>query len=141
MEINKNLPVNRCRDMVNRIPCDDETETLKRCGTAESWLRNNEVITDDEFDALMKIVEDFRSDVWKARKERMLKQLSGFHAEGRKEYPLDVRGYYNQQKKAGITPTSDALTIVERNMLAYGDETIYRDPDGNLWRDYFSIGD
>ena len=48
-----------------------------------------------------------------------------------------VAEYY---KKTG-RPYNSGLTVVDREMAAYGDWTLYRDEDGNYWEDYFSIGD
>ena len=138
MEINKMFSAERCWDMVNRIPASTDRETLRRCSIAERWLRNNEVITEVDFFILMDAVKSYRAKA----NEKDRKRHREFHAtEGSTENPREIRFYYDQQRKMGLSPSDECLTVVERNMLAYGDETIYRDPDGFLWRDYFSIGD
>lgn len=58
----KNIPINprlslkRCWDMVNNIQTNDAEETRRRCRVAEEWLTANEVISIDEYDALMMTV-------------------------------------------------------------------------------------
>lgn len=62
MKTIKNIPINprlslkRCWDMVNSIKTDDPNETRRRCQIAEEWLTANEVISIDEYDALMMTV-------------------------------------------------------------------------------------
>ena len=55
--------------------------------------------------------------------------------------PVDQ--YYTQQSEKGIKfgDASMALELVDHVMAAYGDWNLYKDPDGNLWEEYFSIGD
>ena len=55
--INTQLPLKRCWDMVNRIQLGRSAEEVReRCAIAEAWLNANEVITNDEYDALMMAV-------------------------------------------------------------------------------------
>ena len=54
-----------------------------------------------------------------------------------------IKEYYEAGKKAGKTYAQmmKPLHIVKYVMAEYGDWTLYRDPDGNLWEEYESIGD
>lgn len=57
MQINKRLPLKRCWDMVNNIQkAKTPKEIRERCQTAEEWLTANEVISIDDYDALMMTV-------------------------------------------------------------------------------------
>lgn len=51
--------------------------------------------------------------------------------------------YYKEQAEKGIKfgDAMKSLELVRVEMAAYGDWYLYRDKDGNLWEDYFSIGD
>ena len=55
--------------------------------------------------------------------------------------PIDK--YYEAGRKEGKTYSEmrNNLTPIEYYQAAYGDWTLYRDTEGNLWEDYFSIGD
>ena len=55
--------------------------------------------------------------------------------------PLDE--YYKDQSKKGIkfSDASKKLKLVDYFMAEYGDWSLYEDDEGNLWQDYFSIGD
>lgn len=55
--------------------------------------------------------------------------------------PVDK--YYREQAEKGIRfiDASEKLKLVDHVMAAYGDWNLYRDDDGNLWEEYFSIGD
>ncbi len=46
--INPRLSLQRCWDMVNRV------ETVRQGAVAEAWLTANEVITNEEYDELMR---------------------------------------------------------------------------------------
>lgn len=66
MKINKNLPLNRCWDMVNRIQCASTPKEIReRCVIAEEWLTANEVITIDEYDSLMMAVAYIHRESYK----------------------------------------------------------------------------
>ena len=54
-----------------------------------------------------------------------------------------VGQYYKQQSEKGVKfgDAAFALELVDSVMAAYGDWNLYRDKDGNLWEEYFSIGD
>lgn len=57
MEINRRLSLKRCWDMVNRIQKANTPQDIRRrCQIAEEWLTANEVISIDEYDALMMAV-------------------------------------------------------------------------------------
>lgn len=43
-------------------------------------------------------------------------------------------------KETGRPVWDSGLMVVDREMAAYGDWTLYVDEDGNYWEDYFSIG-
>lgn len=34
-----------------------------------------------------------------------------------------------------------SLQVIDTSMEAYGDRTLYRDPNGYFWEDYMDIGD
>jgi hypothetical protein len=55
--------------------------------------------------------------------------------------PVDQ--YYKEQAAKGIRygDASMKLKQVDYIMAAYGDWNLYQDEDGNLWEEYFSIGD
>ena len=55
----------------------------------------------------------------------------------------NIDKYYEAGKKHGKTYTQmqGALTRIEVYQAAYGDWTLYRDDDGNLWEAYTSLGD
>ena len=55
--------------------------------------------------------------------------------------PVDQ--YFKQQYENGVkyAEASEKLELIDHQMAAYGDWNLYRDPDGNLWEEYFSIGD
>lgn len=54
MKINKRLSTSACWGMVNRIQLGKTPdEILERCHIAETWLVANEVISNDDFDAMM----------------------------------------------------------------------------------------
>lgn len=46
--------------------------------------------------------------------------------------PKSRKGFLEFQKR---------LQVVDYRMAEYGDWTLYRDDDGNLWEEYSSIGD
>lgn len=54
-----------------------------------------------------------------------------------------ISQYYEAGRKAGMTylEMQNKLKFVDRVQAPYGDWTLYQDDDGNLWEDYFSIGD
>lgn len=54
-----------------------------------------------------------------------------------------IREYWAKKEKEGVrfSEAKSELEFVDREMAAYGDWTLYRDKDGNLWEEYFSIGD
>lgn len=57
MKYNRNLSLNGCWNMVNRIQLANSPEEIrKRCRIAEAWLTNNDVISNDEYDELMESV-------------------------------------------------------------------------------------
>lgn len=57
MEINRRLSLAGCWGMVNRIEsASDPNEVRRRCIIAEEWLKANIVISDDDFDDLMRAV-------------------------------------------------------------------------------------
>lgn len=57
MEINTRLPLKRCWDMVNRIQKGNTPQEIRRrCQIAEEWLTANEIISNEEYDALMMTV-------------------------------------------------------------------------------------
>ena len=55
--------------------------------------------------------------------------------------PVDQ--YYREQAAKGIRygDASMKLKLIESCFAAYGDWNLYQDEDGNLWEEYFSIGD
>jgi hypothetical protein len=55
--------------------------------------------------------------------------------------PVDK--YYREQaeKSVRFVDASKKLKLVDHVMAAYGDWNLYQDDDGNLWEEYFSIGD
>lgn len=55
----------------------------------------------------------------------------------------DIRYFEKPLYDSGLTyrQVMDKLTYVGTIQAAYGDYSIYRDEDGNLWNSYFSIGD
>ena len=55
--------------------------------------------------------------------------------------PVDK--YYQEQAKKGVRfgDASEKLKLIDHVMAAYGDWNLYQDDDGNLWEEYFSIGD
>ena len=57
MSINKQLSLNGCWKMVNAIQNGRTADEIrKRCRIAEQWLRENEIITNDQYDDLMMTV-------------------------------------------------------------------------------------
>lgn len=57
MAINKRLSVRGCWRMVNAIQNGkDAKEVRERCDIAEEWLKANEVISNEEYDGLMRTV-------------------------------------------------------------------------------------
>ena len=54
-----------------------------------------------------------------------------------------ISKYYEAGRKAGMKylEMQRRLTMIDRIQAAYGDWTLFRDDEGNLWEDYFSIGD
>lgn len=56
-EINKKLSLKGCWNMVNRIQLANTPEQIReRCRIAEEWLTANEVISNEEYNELMKSV-------------------------------------------------------------------------------------
>ena len=55
--------------------------------------------------------------------------------------PVDQ--YYKNMEQNGIrfADASMKLKLIDHVMAAYGDWNLYQDEDGNLWEEYFSIGD
>lgn len=57
MSINTNLSLDKCWKMVNRIQLGKTPEEVRdRCHTAETWLKANKVISNEQFDELMMAV-------------------------------------------------------------------------------------
>lgn len=55
--INTKMSLDKCREMVNRIQLGNTPEEIrKRCNVAEKWLKANEVISNEEYDDLMRTV-------------------------------------------------------------------------------------
>lgn len=55
--INTKLSVNGCWEMVNGIQSGRTPDEIReRCYIAEQWLKANEVITNEEYDDLMRTV-------------------------------------------------------------------------------------
>ena len=55
--INTRLSFNGCWRMVNAIENGRTPDEIReRCKTAESWLKANEVITNEQYDDLMMVV-------------------------------------------------------------------------------------
>ena len=54
-----------------------------------------------------------------------------------------VDQYYRLQAAKGVRygDASMKLKLIESYFAAYGDWNLYQDEDGNLWEEYFSIGD
>lgn len=57
MKVNKNLSLKRCWEMVNRIQRGKTPEEIReRCHIAEKWLKENQIISTEEYDDLMMTV-------------------------------------------------------------------------------------
>lgn len=57
MKINTKLSLKKCWEMVNRIQLGENAkEIVKRCKIAEEWLNKNEIISNEEYDDLMRSV-------------------------------------------------------------------------------------
>lgn len=69
MKINKNLSLKGCWRMVNAIQNGNTTEEIReRCRIAEEWLRENDVITNEEYNDLMMAVSyQHRESFWNER--------------------------------------------------------------------------
>lgn len=54
-----------------------------------------------------------------------------------------VHEYYEEQRKKGVkfVEAMDKLKLIEYHMAAYGDWCLYQDEEGNLWEEYFGIGE
>ncbi len=65
--INTRLSLKRCWDMVNRIQLATTPSAVReRCRIAEQWLKKNEVISNEEYNELMRAVswESVDSYTW-----------------------------------------------------------------------------
>ena len=80
-------------------------------------------------------------------KEDLTISRPGGH-EGRKghimwENAKPIERYYKVGKEAGLTylQMQKKLHVIDYRMAEYGDWTLFRDDEGNLWEEYQSIGD
>lgn len=64
--INVNLSVSGCWKMVNRIQLGrTRAEILERCKIAEKWLRENKVLTNEQWNDLMRAVTQLYREAYK----------------------------------------------------------------------------
>lgn len=55
--------------------------------------------------------------------------------------PIDKYLKEEQEKGIKFSVSMEKLMIVKVEQVAYGDWYLYQDDKGNLWEEYFSIGD
>ena len=141
MKINPNVSADALRGMVSRARCENDSDTLDRCAVAERWARSNEVITDDEFNEIIAAIEAIENPIWTKREAATAAAFAAFVPVGNKDYPLPIRGYYEQAHKAGCGAYFGGLETVSFTQAQYYDVTIYRDKCGNLWESLYPVGD